>query len=998
MRNLNLFKWLNIAITSGIICAGNCAMFTTGCAYAQITPDSTLPNNSNIKKIDNTIKIEGGTTAGSNLFHSFSEFSLTTGNIADFDNSLNIQNIISRVTGKSLSNIDGLIRANGTANLFLINPNGIIFGQNARLDIGGSFVASTASSLKFPNGFEFSAKNPQSASLLSINVPIGLQYGTNPGVIQVNGDGQGHKTTDELTDTTFGLRVKSNQTLALVGGDVSLEGATLKTAGGRIELGSVAGEGLVSLTFDNKSFFLGYDAVPNFGNIQLSQQATVDASGAGGGNIQVQGKRITLTNGSQIATNTLGTEQGGSLVVHATDALQVIGTSNDGQYRSNLSVQTQGTGSGGELQIDTQKLLIQDGALVDANTFGAGNSGNLFVTADSVQVIGNSKDGQYSSNLSAEAYDTGNAGELRINTHQLLIQDGAFVDANTFGAGKGGNLFVTANSVQVIGRSPDKQYASDFSAETYDTGNAGELRINTHELLIQDGALVDANTFGAGNGGNLFVTANSVQVIGRDGQYGSNLSVQTQGTGNGGELHIDTQKLLIQDGAFVDASTFAGGKGGNLFVTADSVQVIGGSKDGQYVSDLSNQAESTGNAGELHIDTQKLLIQDGAQVSAGTAGAGKGGNLFVTANSVQVIGSSNDGLYPSNLTVQANNTGNAGELRIDTQKLLIQDGALVSAGTRGAGKGGNLFVTADSVQVIGSSNNGQYPSNLSVQAKSTGTAGSLFVEANSVGLDNNAKITADTRGGGGDIFLRTPLLTLRNHSSITTNATGENIPGGNITINAPDGFIVAVPQENSDISANSIDFRGGRVAINAQSIFGMHYRSNVQTPQSDITATGANPQFNGTVQINTPDINPSSGLVELPVDFVDRSGLIAQGCPANKGNSFTITGRGGLPPLPTQALRTNQTATVDWVTLNPQEQRSTSVGKNSHFRSLRRKSPDLKVPQISPTIVEATSWVINKSGTVELTAFTPVATHTNTFTPAIALGGACPSQATTIQK
>ncbi|WP_375506509.1 filamentous hemagglutinin N-terminal domain-containing protein, partial [uncultured Nostoc sp.] len=352
MRNLNLLKWLNIAVTSTVICTANCAI-------AQITPDTNLPNNSNIQKIGKTIKIEGGTTAGSNLFHSFSEFSLPTENTAYFNNNLNIQNIISRVTGKSISNIDGLIRANGTANLFLLNPNGIIFGQNAQLDIGGSFVASTASSLKFANGFEFSAKNPQSAPLLSINVPIGLQYGANPGAIQVKGDSQG-----QLIDNTFGLRVRSNQTLALVGGDVSLEGATLKTGGGRIELGSVAGEGLVNLTFDNKSFFLGYDAVPNLGNIQLSQQATVDASGAEGGNIQVQGKRITLTNGSQIATNTLGVGQGGSLVVHATDVLEVISSSNDGQYLSNLSVQTRGTGNAGELRIDTQKLLIQDGAFV----------------------------------------------------------------------------------------------------------------------------------------------------------------------------------------------------------------------------------------------------------------------------------------------------------------------------------------------------------------------------------------------------------------------------------------------------------------------------------------------------------------------------------------------------------------------------------------------------------------------------------------------------------
>ena len=224
--------------------------------------------------------------------------------------------------------------------------------------------------------------------------------------------------------------------------------------------------------------------------------------------------------------------------------------------------------------------------------------------------------------------------------------------------------------------------------------------------------------------------------------------------------------MLIQDGAQVSASTFGAGNSGNLFVTADSVQVIGSTKLDQYPSDLSVQTQGTGNAGELHIDTPQLLIQDGAQVSASTFGAGKGGNLFVTADSVQVISSTKDDLYPSSLSAEAYDTGNAGELHIDTRQLLIH-GAQVSAGTRGGGKGGNLFVTADSVQVIGSSRNGLYPSNLSVQTQDTGTAGSLFVEANSIGLDNNAKITADTTGGGGNIFLRTPLLLLRDRSSIT---------------------------------------------------------------------------------------------------------------------------------------------------------------------------------------------------------------------------------------
>ncbi|WP_242058167.1 MULTISPECIES: filamentous hemagglutinin N-terminal domain-containing protein [Nostoc] len=158
---------------------------------AQIIPDTTLPIDTQVANQGSTSNISGGTRVGNNLFHSFEQFSLATGGTAYFDNDINIENIISRVAGSSISNIDGLVKANGTANLFLINPRGIIFGSNARLDIGGSFVSSTANSINFPDGFRFSATNPEIKSLLSINVPIGLQYGSNPGAIQV--EGKGHK-------------------------------------------------------------------------------------------------------------------------------------------------------------------------------------------------------------------------------------------------------------------------------------------------------------------------------------------------------------------------------------------------------------------------------------------------------------------------------------------------------------------------------------------------------------------------------------------------------------------------------------------------------------------------------------------------------------------------------------------------------------------------------------------------------------------------------------
>ncbi|NEU83656.1 filamentous hemagglutinin N-terminal domain-containing protein [Nostoc sp. UIC 10630] len=175
-----------------------CILLFNKTVTAQIVPDKTLPQNSLVTVSDNTIEITGGTRAGNNLYHSFQEFSTSTGSSTFFKNALDIQNIINRVTGKSISNIDGLIKANGIANLFLINPNGIIFGKDARLDIGGSFIASTATTLKFPNNLDFSATNPGNTPLLSINTPIGLQYGTDPGAIQVKGDGQGTRKTNQL--------------------------------------------------------------------------------------------------------------------------------------------------------------------------------------------------------------------------------------------------------------------------------------------------------------------------------------------------------------------------------------------------------------------------------------------------------------------------------------------------------------------------------------------------------------------------------------------------------------------------------------------------------------------------------------------------------------------------------------------------------------------------------------------------------------------------------
>ncbi len=796
-QSLRVGGW-QLALAS---CLGIGGAITTigNCALAQIVPDGTLPNNSSVTTSGNISIISGGTQAGSNLFHSFEVFSLPTGSMADFNNALDIQNIISRVTGSSISNIDGLIKAKGTANLFMINPNGIIFGPNAKLNIGGSFLASTASSLKFADGTYFSAEAPQTTPLLTISVPIGLQFGGNAGSIQVQGFGQGIRSGSELIDSTVGLRVQPNRTLAMVGGDLALEGGTLKTAGGRIELGSVAGSGLVSLVPIDKGFALGYSGVSNFGNIQLSGRAAVDASGAGGGDIQVQGRRVTLQDGSQIEASTLESESGGTLLVSASDSVELRGISANGLF-SGLFTATyeSATGKAGDLTIATRKLIVRDGAQLSTTTFGRGRAGNLSVTASD------------------------------------------FIEVRGFG-----------NSAS--GTSPSLLYTSVLLRGA--TGAGGNLTLKTGRLILRDGAQILTDTRGTGPAGNLFVNA------------------------------------------------------------SESVELRGSTAD-KFISILFVGTLGTGKAGDLTINTPVLLVQDGTVISAGTMGLGKGGSLNVNASkSVQVIGTSADGQFPSRLSARTLGTEKAGDLKITTPVLLISDGAQVTVSSTKEGAAGDLSITASSVRL------------------------------------DNGKIVAQTRSGnGGNLTLGVAdLLLLRRGSEISTTAGTAQAggDGGNITINAGDGFIVAVPSENSDITANAYTGRGGSVRIKAQDIFGIQRRKK-QTAESDITASS---QFglSGTVDIKTPDVDPSQGLVKLPAVPVNVE--VAQGCQTGGKQSsvaFYNTGRGGIAPNPYEPL------------------------SSSHiWEDVPSPSTSASPATVPDKIVEAKGWIVNEKGEVTLVAEVP---------------------------
>ncbi len=415
---------------------------------------------------------------------------------------------------------------------------------------------------------------------------------------------------------------------------------------------------------------------------------------------------------------------------------------------------------------------------------------------------------------------------------------------------------------------------------------------------------------------------------------GAESTVDPEAIGNAGSLEIETAALRILNGANVGSTTFEAGNGGPVRLQATEVMEFGGvDRVGNPVIVFSDTL-GEGNGDNLRIETPRLILRDGAQISVGTFGAGDGGNLEILATEAIVLSGSvpaTEGgffftdesgmVFPTGIFAASTETGNAGTMRLETGELMLGDRAIISASSESTGVAGNMEIVARQILV------------------------------------NNAAIAAETiQGDQANIFIESRDIRLRNQGGITTNASGSGT-GGNIAI-ATD-TLVAV--ENSDITANSSASFGGRVAIAAQGILGTDFRTEL-TPQSDITATSElGAEFSGSVTINTPDVNPSTGLVQLPEMLVQARDNYFVGCALSDENSFTISGRGGLPTDPTQPLQTQPI----WHDLRNFFQEL----EEEPVTLVPTRTPSSENP--SPRLKEATGWRQNSQGTIELITAIP---------------------------
>lgn len=668
-------------------------------AIAQVVPDNTLEVQNSIVNSNVIVRetiadfISGGAVRDNNLFHSFEEFNVSNGARVYFANPAGIANIITRVTGSNITQINGTLGVAGKANLFLLNPNGIVFRENARLDINGSFMATTADSYRFENGFEYSATNPSTPPLLTLNLPIGAQMGTNPGTIQVIDSG--HRIPRDITlDPVLvkpilnNLKVKNGQTISLIGGEINFNSGTISAPGGRIQLGTPK-QGVVDFKIlPDNSWLIDYQKIKEFGDITLTGKSLLDASGFDKNNIQVVGENIFFKDHSFITSNNFGDKIPENIDIKAQNNIEITGGNEQYTAPSEIRTITLTNQLGSSVNIESKNLLFNNGSKISTAAIALGKSGNINIKVADSLIINGAKSFDYivPSIIAAVNFSAGDVGNITIDANKIEILAGGSISSTVLGSGRGGDLLINATeSIKVKGIDLDTFLPSNLSSVNFNQGQAGNVTINTANLLVEDSGRVESSTFSNGNAGSLTVNASqSVTVTGQNSNSINPSSITSASTivdpqlrytfwlpekprGDAGNLTINTPQLMVKDNAQVSVKNDGFGNAGSLKVNANSIWINRG-------GNITASTES-GDGGNIDLKIKDLtILRDRAIISAESKQIGNGGNINLNTNAVVIF-------QDSAIIANAIN-GMGGNIKIATQGLFLSPDSKITASSR----------------------------------------------------------------------------------------------------------------------------------------------------------------------------------------------------------------------------------------------------------------------------------------------------------------------------
>ncbi|MDF5714492.1 MAG: S-layer family protein [Rhizonema sp. NSF051] len=823
------------------------------------------------------------------------------------------------------------------------------------------------------------------------------------------------------------------------GGNINIKSGSFELSNGAQLSSSTFGQGnagSISIQATNSVSFANSDIFSN-----------VESGGIGhGGNINIKAGSLALTQGAQLQTSInkadanlpAGRGDAGNVTLDVLGKVTITGAKDGFPSGIFSDVQTGGIGNGGNINIKSGSFELSNRARLSSSTFGQGNAGSISIQASNNAI--SLANGLIFSSVQSEG--VGHGGDINIQARSLSLTDDSSLFASTSGQGNAGNISIQATDLVslassgilsnvakgAVGNSGNINIQAGSFSLTDESqvaasnlggkGSAGNIFINTvNDVSIRNGAFINTGTSGEGNAGKITIrSGGTVSISGRSETTSSGVDsgILSSGMGNGGDIEIQARSFLLSDTAGLRGITLPGsvGHAGNISIsTIDDVIFKNAS-----VATLNYSRGNAGNiairaGGNVYISQQSLLNS-----AVGPNAVGSGGNIDIQGRNFSLSDK-------SQLVTVTLGKGDAGNFKINTTgNITLTSGAQIGTDTYGIGNAGNITVNAGgTLSLDGIGSNGSISEistqvgsqqgffgigkagdininarNLSItnhalltsQSLGQGNAGDININTRSVKLDNQGAIAATTNSGdGGNINLTAAdYLLLRHNSSISTTAgTAQSSGnGGNITINTPSGFIVAIENENSDITANSFNGFGGKVQINTTGIFGITPLSlqdlkrlrpldldSSQLPTNDITAISQqNPSLSGPVSINSVDIDPTHGLVTLPTVTENPPKLVSANCAAfderSGGSQFTVTGRGGLPSNPDESL----TSDVVWtdarlpVTTTLQAQHKTHAAK----------------PKPKPVaIIPATGWVFNDKG--EVTLISSVTNATSVSTP-----------------
>jgi filamentous hemagglutinin family protein len=772
-------------------------------AQSLIVPDTTLGAESSIvqPRVDGTLQydvITGGATRGTGLFHSFSQFSVGDRLNAQFSVSPTIQNIFARVTGGDVSRIDGLLGTgidNGTtlgaspASLFLLNPNGVIFGPNAKLDLAGSFLATTASGFKFAGGAEFSAVNPQTAPLLTVSVPTGLQFGQQVGGIEVNGA--------RLQTSSVG------HSLSLIGGQVKITDSQLFGFAGQLDVGAVGAGETIALSPVQSSWQADYTGVQNFLDIQVNQSTlfigAIDIPSVLPVSLQLQGRNMAINN-STVSSFYTEIKQPTSQV----GTLKLIANGTISLDDAKVSTGTDGSINNSDIFIKARSFIANNGTYLLGGGNGALGGGNIKIEAsDKVEIKALSDKPSYVFTVNQGAGDQ-SSGNVVIETAQLNILDGSRINTLLIGKGKAGDIEVNASGDVTIARG--NRFLGGISSTTLDDsqGKTGDITIRAKNLSLLDGGLVRLSSFNDFDTGlinlqikdKILISGSTKEGIGSYiGNSRDSVNLSTQDTSLNREqavgIKIQSTSLTLQDGGIIETISSVNSDSKSIIIdTSDSLIIKGATRNRvnrpTFNGFLDSKISSTklngiGSGGDITIRTRSVQVLDGAGIESdinaysnetpgiqiprtpGDVFQGKSGDILIEASdSVLVQGNSiepifvNPNLYSSSrISSSVGATGNAqgGKVSIKTKDLRVLDGGQIRSDILNRGQAGSVEIVARGNIVLSGKGKTElrgYSSSISSAAsiQSSGNAGKVQVQASSLNILDGAGIFASTRGTG----------------------------------------------------------------------------------------------------------------------------------------------------------------------------------------------------------------------------------------------------------